>query len=101
MPQPEMSSRHSCPQPVCADMTGGRRPLQRSASVQTYMVRVRPGVLAPAADFVGVESVKTSSASDVAAAAAGRLGLTGSYELAECFSVGGQVCIYIYIPAFF
>ncbi len=71
-----------------------RASLQRSKSMETYMVRVFPGPLSPSDDFVSVEVVKDSTSEEVVQAAVQKLGLRRpeQFELAETFCSGGQIC---------
>lgn len=58
------------------------------------MVRVYPGSLSDSTDFLCVEALKNTSATDIVKVALQKLQLKTpeNYELAETFSSGGQIC---------
>ena len=68
--------------------------LHRSASMQTYMVRVFLGPLSGIMEFICIESLKMTRADDIVEAAVKKLqiGDPTNYELTESFSSAGQIC---------
>ena len=69
-------------------------PLRRSASMESYMVRVHLGSLSLSTEYISVEALKNTRADEIVQVAIQklRLGNPDLYELAETFSSGGQLC---------